>query len=151
MYHYSPNERKAQQRRLLEERLDDALGSLYHAASPFCPDVEGEEAEAFNCWYEQWVEVTLDCLGRACPVPHAEEFIAPESIGLYGRGGRTCSPEAWIRNFHFSGPNMMRNHEDFELTRAELTRFVECVESFRELVVSFCRSIPEQWEAQKNC
>lgn len=137
-------ERKAARYAALLAALEAEGKRLYHNATlswPYNDIPDGMEDVAWTAW-NFYVEDTLHDLNHGAYDPEYIEGRIERRYGnvyCWGRGGRTCAPEDWIRqnggsSFNVKGPEYLME----DRSRAEGWRLLADMRVWNEYVKAFC-------------
>lgn len=125
----------------LTERLDEAIGNLYHNATVKYPSLESDyEQDLFNGWFED------TCLFEIGDLKNDEIFgemikqYGP--VYQYGRGGRTLAPSKLVS--HRGNP--IRDCTELCLSPLEMRSLLKQLLEFNRSIAAWCKSVAEQWQ-----
>jgi len=136
--------RKAAQYDALLAALEAEGKRLYHNATLSWPDndiPDGMEDVAWGAW-NCYADLSTDDINHGrYDSGFIESYIASRYGNVYtwGRGGRTCAPEGWIRqnggsSFNVKGPEYLMEDK----TRAEGWQLLADMKEWNDYVTSFC-------------
>jgi hypothetical protein len=153
-------------------RLQDALGNLYHNATPqhpHAPDALGDDYwQWFNDAARYEIEYISDGLGNSCAEyakerrkgwPHKGERNAwlvsritdYGKLHTWGRGGRTLAPDKLVRQRGGSSFSIANAEDYSEHSNAGLVEMIEVIEAFNAYIVSWCSRENLEYMWREEC
>ena len=126
----------------LVDRLNDALESLYHNATPRYPYLESDyEQDLFNSWFEDHASLAIaDLKHDDMHGPFVEQY---GPVYQYGRGGRTLAPSKLMRRY--GSRDGTCKAEDLDVSPLEARALLRWIEAFNRDVNAWCKDVPSAW------